>query len=101
MASPLPSVVGTFMICRLRMMTLLTLVRLRPQPVRPAEAPTPMMDLLEVTLISVEQVKCPLTRIVCGEGEPAALTRAATVVTVTVGPEPPPVVPPAMVDQPS
>src|SRR4051794_18056803 len=59
------------------------------------------MVLLAATFISDEQVKRPLTRTVCWVLDPAALASADALVTVTVGPLPPPVVPPDWVDQPS
>src|SRR5215475_1419042 len=101
MASPFPTLAGTLAIFKLRTMTLLTLFRPRPQPVKPELAPTPMIVLLDETLISLEHEKLPLTRTVCCVLDDAALVRADTLVTVTVGPLPPPVVPPDWVDQPS
>src|SRR5215475_13064096 len=101
MASPFPLPAGTLAIFRLRTMTLLTSLMPRPHPVRPELEPTPMIVLFDATLTSLAQVKLPLTRTVCCVLEDAALVSAERLVTVTVGPLPPPVVPPACVDQPS
>jgi hypothetical protein len=65
----------------------------RPPPVISAVAPTPMMLLSATTVIMSSTVIRPLTRIVYGEFVPAYCSSAAPVVTVTVGPAAPPVVP--------
>src|SRR5262245_1832399 len=99
-ASPLPLPACTNEIRMLRTITLLTSLMFSPQPVRPEPEPTPRMVLFAATRTSSEQVKLPLTRIVCVVLERTAVFRSASVLTVTVGPPAPPVVPPPWVAQP-
>src|SRR5215470_3902456 len=101
MASPLPLLASTFEIFMLRTMSLLTPLMFRPQPVRPEPDPTPRTVLLDVSRTSSEQVKLPLTRMVSAPLAAASVVSADRLVTVTVGPLPPPVVPPFIVAQPT
>src|SRR5690349_12740206 len=100
-ASPLPLPALTFAMRRLRMTTLLTSLILKPQPVRPELEPTPMIVLLDATVTSAEQLKLPLTLMVCEVLALAAVVSADRLVTVTVVLAEPPLVPPPWVDQPS
>ncbi len=65
----------------------------RPPPVISAVPPTPTMLLLATTVTMPPTAIRPETRMVYGVGAPAYSASAAAVVTVTVGPAAPPVVP--------
>src|SRR5919205_270690 len=100
MASPLPLPASTLEIFMLRTMTLLMPRMFRPQPVRPELAPTPRIVLFAVRRTSSLQEKLPLTRMTDAPDAATAVVRAERLVTVTVLPPAPPVVPPPWVAQP-
>src|SRR5262245_11629314 len=100
-ASPLPLPACTNEIRMLRTITLETSLMFRPQPVRPELEPTPRIVLFAATRTSSEQLKLPLTRMVCALDEAAAVVSAERLVTVPVAPPAPPVVPPPCVAQPT
>src|SRR5690242_5438896 len=85
---------------RLRMMTLLTLLRLSPPPLSPEPEPTPRIDLFELTLSMPDSEIMPDTRMICRLLDCSALSSADALVTVTVAPPAPPVVPPFWLAQP-
>src|SRR5688572_10145034 len=74
---------------------------LRVVPLTPEFAPTPRIVLLAEISIVPEPAIMPLTRIVLVPAACAWVRRSAKVVTVTVAPPAPPVVPPACVAQPT
>src|SRR6478735_8112446 len=74
---------------------------LRVVPETPEFAPTPRIVLLAEISIVPEPAIMPLTRIVLVPAACAWVRRSAKVLTVTVAPPAPPVVPPACVAQPT
>jgi hypothetical protein len=73
----------------------------RVVPEIPEPAPTPRIVLSAVSSTVPEPLIMPLTRIVRAPAVCAWVRRSAKLVTVTVGPPAPPVVPPACAAQPT
>jgi hypothetical protein len=73
---------------------------LRVVPDTPEFAPTPRIVLLAVISTVPEPLSMPLTRMVLAPAACAWVRKSAKLVTLTVGPATPPVVPPPCVAQP-
>src|SRR5687767_3378539 len=73
---------------------------LRVVPETPELAPIPRIVLFAVTSTVPEPLSMPLTRMVLAPAACAWVRKSAQVLTVTVGPPAPPVVPPACAAQP-
>ncbi len=81
-------------------MTLLAPLRLRPPPLIPEPEPTPRIDLLDFTACMPDSEMMPDTRMMVRLLDCSALSSAEALVTVTVEPPAPPVVPPFWLAQP-
>jgi hypothetical protein len=97
------SVPGTPRMLRFWMITLAGCMSsmLRVVPDRPELAPTPRIVLLAVTSTVPEPLSMPLTRMVRAPLACAWVRKSAQLLTVTVAPPAPPVVPPPCVAQPT